>query len=158
MAKQKRDNAHYLDVLKRKHPAIYADHLAGRFRSASAAFIEAGIRKPPRAIHALMRAWKKASASERADFLSSIGATAAAARTSGPTSGTVAIADPDSRLTAPGKRRIEEIMTMRGIKMGVVMDELGGVRLDASISRAMNRNHRLKPSLVAALQAWVDRH
>ncbi len=49
-------------------------------------------------------------------------------------------------------------MTGRGIKMGTVMDEVGRKRLDASIGNAIDHDHRFKPDLVAALQAWVDKH
>lgn len=159
MTKQKRDNAYYLRVVEKKHPAIYAQYLAGGFKSASAAILAAGVRQRPKQIHALLRAWKKATATERTGFLSSIGATAVGTALSMPaSSGPATIADAENRLTSSGRRRIEEIMTGRGIKMGTVMDELGRSRLDASIGNAMNHGHRLKPDLVVALQAWVDMH
>lgn len=159
MAKQKRDNDYYLSVVEKKHPAVYARYLAGEFRSASAAILAAGVRKPPKQIHALLRAWNKASATERADFLVAIGAVGSGASSPlAPRATPIVIADAENRLTPAGRRRIEEIMARRGIKMGTVMDELGRKRLDASIGNAINHDHHLKPDLVLALQAWVDRH
>jgi hypothetical protein len=160
MPSQKRDNDYYLRLVEKRHPAIHAQYLAGHFRSASAAILAAGVRQPPKQLHALLRAWSKASVTERTDFLSRIGATTTgtALSTSASPSGPVVIADTESRLTSQGKRRIEEIMIKRKIKMGTVMNELGRTGLDASIGNAMNHDHRLKPDLVVALQAWVDRH
>lgn len=159
MAKQKRDNTYYLGVVEKKHPAIYARYLAGDFKSAAAAILAAGVRQPPKQIHALMRAWKKATATDRAEFLSIVGARTTGVASAPLSTGTLPmITDAEGRLTADGKRQVTEIMARRGIKMGSVMDELGRRRLNASVGRALNQDHRLKSDLAASLQAWVDRH
>lgn len=155
--KQKRDTAYYLDVVERKHPAIHARYLAGDFASASAAILAAGVRKPPKQIHALLRAWKKASASEQLDFLASIGVTTSTAPPApAPVFVVGSVADSDRRLTPWGRLRIAEIMDRRGITMKTVMDELGELRLNTSISRAIHRDQRLPLDLLRKLKAWVD--
>jgi hypothetical protein len=52
------------------------------------------------------------------------------------------IADAENRLTSSGRRRIAEITTGCGNKMGTVMDELGRKRLDASIGNAITVSSR----------------
>lgn len=159
MAKPKRDNTYYLGVVEKKHPAIYARYLAGEFKSAAAAILAAGVRQPPKQIHALKRAWKNATATERAEFLSIVGLrTSGAASTPLPSHSLPPITDVEGRLTSDGKHWIIEIMTKRRLTMGLVMEELGQKRLNASVGRAMNQGHRLKSDLAASLQAWVDRH
>lgn len=44
---QKRNNTYYLDRLKRDHPKIHADYLAGKFPSALQAFEAAGLKRAP---------------------------------------------------------------------------------------------------------------
>jgi len=41
----KRDNAYYLERLRRDHPGVYRDYQAGKYRNLSAALVAAGLRK-----------------------------------------------------------------------------------------------------------------
>ena len=62
-------NADYLTArIARDHPAILDRMKAGEFRSVRAAAIEAGIVTPPTALQECLRAWRKMTAEERAEF------------------------------------------------------------------------------------------
>jgi hypothetical protein len=68
-AKANRGNSYYLPRLERDHPEIAARYRAGEFNSATAALREAGLIPPRKPINALLRAWEKASVTERRQFI-----------------------------------------------------------------------------------------
>jgi hypothetical protein len=63
--------AYTLDRLKREQPDIFARVVAGEL-TANAAAIEAGFRKSATPLDSLRRAWRKASAEQRAAFIAEI--------------------------------------------------------------------------------------
>ncbi len=160
MAGRKRDNAYYLGLVERRDPGIFARYRAGDMTAAEA-IRAAGVKTPPKAIHALRRAWKAASAADRTIFAAEVGLVPAGAVTgplSTPTAVTVTICNPDGRLTRDGARRIQEIMDKRGITTGGIMKEIGLDPLDASLGQALRHSSRIKQALAEAVQVWVDRH
>jgi len=118
-----------------------------------------GVKTAPKAINDLRRAWKAASAADRATFVAEIGlapTVAAPAAASGRP--TVVIHGPDGCLTPEGARRIREIMDKRGLVESAIMKEIGFNSYDVSLRQALVKKWRIQPALAAALQAWVDRH
>ncbi|WP_444462238.1 hypothetical protein [Rhodobacter capsulatus] len=75
--KQKRDNTYYLERLRREHPQIHADFLAGKFKNITEARKAAGQIKVKTALEKLEEAWTEASAVERDTFKMRIGCMAA---------------------------------------------------------------------------------
>lgn len=61
----------------------------------------------------------------------------------------------DGRLLPAPKKRIEEIVAKRRLRVGDVMAEMGFPKLNASLGRAFHRGDRLQPHVVAALQKWL---
>ena len=106
----------------------------------------------------LTNAWKHATADEQKDFKRYIGctvplgpATHAAAHPA--IAGQVAI---DRKHEPWAVDRIREIMTIRGIRNGNVMDEMGFKRLNASLGMALARGTQLQPTMIEALKLWLD--
>ena len=75
--KQKRDNTYYLERLRREHPQIHADYLAGKFKNITEARKAAGQIKVKTALEKLEEAWIEASPVERDTFKMRIGCMAA---------------------------------------------------------------------------------
>lgn len=154
MAKKlKRDGAYYLGRLEREHPATFADYQAGKFGSINEAIFSVGMKKPRTRLDELKNAWEKATNAERKAFITwlrSASTTPAAAPAT--TSGPIAI---DQRLQPWAKARILHIMSVRGLKVGNVMDETGFKRLDASLGMALRGNTKLRPSMISALGRWL---
>lgn len=60
------------------------------------------------------------------------------------------------RLTLEEIRRLDEIMSARGMRKSQVMDELGFDRRDCSLWMARSCGTAIKPELVAAFERWLD--
>lgn len=156
--KQRRDNAYYEERLKNEFPRIYADLQAGKHKTITEAAIAAGLKRPRTRTQELKNAWQKATTQERDEFekwllaqsgikmphLSSVGAKLP-----------VAI---DRRLQPWAKSRIKAIMAIQCLQMGDVMAEMGLKRLDASLGYALRNDSRLQPSVISALESWLDKH
>lgn len=155
MAKQKRDNTYYLGVVEKKHPAIYARYLAGEFKSATAAILAAGVRQPPKQIHALKRAWKNAGTAERREFLDWLKATHV--KRAAPTSATprISIVTAEGRLTEAARKRFRALFPEDPFPTAIIMKEIGGGAHDTSLGQAIQRSSRLQPALIALLEAWL---
>jgi len=179
MAKRVRDNAYYLGLVAERAPAIHARYLAGDFKNATAAIRAAGVKTPAKPINALLRAWKVASAADRAAFLASVGvvAPAPAARApaapvaigpapapSAPVASATAVCDGEGRLTPYAKTRIDDILAARSaargraVRSGSIMKEMGFSGLDGSLGLALNRDFTLQPLVAEKLQDWLDSH
>lgn len=154
MAKKlKRDGAYYLGRLEREHPAAFADYQAGKFGSINEAIFSVGMKKPRTRLDELKNAWEKASPLERKDFIAWLRpASTPPATAPSTTSGPVAV---DHRLEPWAKVRIQHIMSVRGLKVGGVMDEIGFKRFDASLGMALRGNTKLQPGMIAALERWL---
>lgn len=155
MAKQKRDNDYYLGLVERHHPTIYARYLAGEFKSAAAAILAAGVRQPPKAIHALKRAWVKADASERREFLDWLRASHGKRRPASVSSPTLSIATVDRRLTEDAKKRLKTLYRGEPFPNGLIMAAIGIGTNDTSLGTAIARNTRLSPAMITLLEAWL---
>lgn len=161
MPSRKRDNVYYLGLVETRAPHLYARYRAGEFKSAAEVIRLAGVKTAPKAINDLRRAWKAASAADRATFVAEIGLTlTVAAPAAAPARTTVVIYGLDGCLTPEGARRIQEIMDKRGLwsRTGAIMKEIGFDPRNTSLGTALARNTTIQPALAAALQSWVDRH
>lgn len=69
--KAARGNDYYLDLLKRKHPDVFRDLLANKYKTVADALKVAGIKKARTPLQEMLNAWNKASQVERdATFVS----------------------------------------------------------------------------------------
>ncbi len=156
--KQKRDSAYYEERLRGEFPAIYADLQAGKHRTITEAAIAAGLKKSRTRLHELKNAWQKASTQERDEFekwlLAQFGLKSPHPSSAG-VKLPVAI---DRHLQAWAKSRIKAIMARRYLHMGDVMAELGEKRLNPSLGQALHNGSRLRPTLVAALEGWLEKN
>lgn len=149
MAKQQRGYQYLLPRLEKEHPSIYADWKAGKYASPRKALEAAGLKTSEQPLDALKRAWAKASAKDRADFLAWTGSASASGVP-------LRAVDGDRRLTPAAAARIKIIMDRRRMTMGDVMDEMQFSRLNASLGRALSaRPSRLEPEMVKALEKWL---
>lgn len=159
MALPKRDHAYFLQLLKKREPAVFARYVAGEFASAAAALIAGGIRSAPKPIMVLERAWKNASAADRDAFLSSIGATvglkAGTIVVVGELTAVEPIANPDRTLTSLTIARIKKLYPEEPFPCGVIMRAIGFKALDASLGRAMTRPWRISQEMIDALTLWL---
>lgn len=146
--KQTRDNEYLLGRLEREHPSIEADRKAGKYASDRQALLAAGLIKRRTPVHELKNAWKKATPSERKEFLEWV-------RTTGTSRKGAASMAVDRYLEPGAKARIQTIMARRKMKMGAVMKEMGFNPLDASLGLALAGRTRLRPDVLMALEAWV---
>ncbi|RXT54872.1 hypothetical protein B6S44_14830 [Bosea sp. Tri-44] len=151
---QKRDNTYYLDRLKRDHPKIHADYLAGKFLSALQAFEAAGLKKRRSRLQELKSAWQAASSAEKVEFLRWL-KIAAGTPTVATSSPPIAI---DGLLQPWAKARIREIVKAKCLTSADLMQELGFERHDTSLFRALARENRITPDLVIALDKWLVVH
>jgi hypothetical protein len=159
MTSRKRDNAYYLDQLRKRSPDIHRRYLAGEFKSGAAAFRAAGLRKSPSTLNALRRAWRNASLADQTAFAAEVSLLSRSVPSAAPAITTpTTVCGPDQRLTPDGVLRIQDIMAARGLGSGDVMAEMGFKRLDASLGMAIRRTTRIQPALAKALQSWSDRH
>ena len=176
--RQDRSYIYLLERLKNEHPALYADLLAGKFPSTRQALIAAGLKQPPKPLNSLKAVWKKASASEQAEFRKWIGGGGAgkavakiahlpsAPRVS-PKAGirtakswksaAGSLVTPSGNLESWVIKRIQSIMAIRKMKMGQVMTEMGYGKLNAALGRALttHRPSRIDHDMVTALEIWL---
>lgn len=163
---QKRDNQYYLDRLRNEVPTVFADLQAGKFKNAAQALVAAGLRKPRSQLDVLSSAWSKASQTERDAFKARIGCVALAPAPVAPAVVSAVIAPPKPARPANGKSHlsptlaaeVKAIMARRGLKNGDVMREIGLRPLDASLGRAIARDHQIQDHMINALEAWVQKN
>ncbi len=141
--------------LKRDFPDIHADLVAGRIPSLKKALVKAGLATRPTPAEKLLKAWGKANAQEREQFLMQIGS----GRKAGPA--LPATMQP-SALIANGRyllpqtiNRIEAIMATRKLSPTDVMKEAGFPSEGRSFIRALARNASLRLVVIAALETWL---
>ncbi|TCA21430.1 hypothetical protein [Rhizobium leguminosarum] len=152
---QKRDNAYYEERLKNEFPTIYADLKAGKYKTVTDAAIAVGLKKPRTRLHELKNAFGKASKSQQADFLSWLRGQGFSIISSPSRSTLSLVVAIDGRLVPAAKKRIEEIIAKRSLRIGDVMAEMGFPKLNASLGRALHRGDRLQPHVIAALDKWL---
>lgn len=147
-----RNNDYYEDRLKRNHPTIYADLKAGKYRTVTDAAFAAGLKTKRTRLHEMKNAWGKASRDEQREFLRWLHADIKAKRPVTPSSMPIAH---DRKLLPDAIARVKDIMSKRRLKLGNVMDEMGFIRLDASLGMALRQKTRLQPEMIAALEKWL---
>lgn len=155
--RQSRGNQYYLDRLARERPDIHADLQSGKIPSAAKALDLAGIKPQRTPLQLLEAAWKKASAAEKAAFKGHIGCSAPSPM-AGPISPSSAPIHVDRHLTPATLAEVQRIMSVRGLKMGDVMAELGLLRLDASLGNAIRQGWRVSQKMIDALEPWLKRN
>ena len=144
-----RTNEYYIERLRLERPDIYRDLLAGKFENPAAAFRAAGLKKPRTRLQEMKNAWLKASAAERDTFKAFIGCVSLV--TPPPT----APFSIDRKLSPYALAQIKAIILSRRMSKGAVMDELGFKPLNPSLGMALNRNTRLQPDMLAAVEKWI---
>lgn len=167
----KRDNAYYLERLRKDHPGVYRDYQAGKYRNISAALVAAGLRKDRSGLDGLKSLWRKASQADRDAFKAFIGcvtpkAGIIAPAVSMPAPKPVVSAIPGTAPRSPSSSlrtlppaladEIRVIMDRRGITTGTVMREMNLDPLNASLGTALLRGTRVQESLIKALEIWVQ--
>lgn len=153
--KQKRDNTYYEDRLKSEFPRIYTDLQTGKHRTITEAAIAAGLKKSRTRLHELKNAYGKASKSEQTAFLGWLATQGYSIATSSVSSTATSAIAMERRLVPAAKKRIEEIIAKRHLKIVDVMVEMGFPKLNASLGRALYRGDRLQPDMIKALQRWL---
>lgn len=156
--KQKRDKAYYRERLKREHPTIYADLKAGRHRTVTDAAICAGLKKPRTRLHELKNAWSKAGSAERSDFLAWLAATGVLPATASSTATTSTCIATGRYLLPTTIARINYIKAKRDMSAGDIMGEMGFTKLDPSLGLALSKGYGLRLSVIAALEAWLEKN
>lgn len=150
-----RDAAYYENLLKRKYPEIYTELKAGKYRTVTDAAIAAGIKKTRTRLQEMKNAWNKSNPSEKRDFLNWMRADI---KSKLPPPVAPIPSPPitvDRKLLPIAAARIREIMNKRHLKMGDVMDEMGFLRLNASLGMALFRGTQLQPELIKRLEVWL---
>ena len=99
-------------------------------------------------------AWGKSSRDEQREFLSWLHADIKTKLPVTPSSSSMPIAH-DRKLVPDAIARVKDIMSKRRLKLGDVMDEMGFIRLDASLGMALRQKTRLRPEMIAALEKWL---
>lgn len=164
MSKQLRGNAYYLNRMEVEHPAIFAEHKAGKLTAAQA-IVCAGYRKKETPQLIIERAWARASADERdaiRKLICDSGTTSTATSSATPIPAgkmpTVAVFDAHEQLTADGIRAIEGRMRADGLSQSDVMDLLGFSGLNPSLWTAIRRRSAIRDRrLREAISAWINR-
>lgn len=155
MAKpQKRDSQYFLGRIKVEHPAIYADYLAGTYRSVAAASRAAGIARARTNVQVLKNAWGKASRNDKHEFLQWL--KKAAAPSLAPVlpvlPGPIAT---NRKLEGWAKDRIKVILAAQRLTSNQLAASFGRSRFDASIGNALTCGWKLAPSTLVYLEAWL---
>lgn len=166
----KRDNAYYLERLRKDHPGVYRDYQAGKYRNISTALVAAGLRKGRSGLDGLKSLWRKASQADRDAFKAYIGCvgppaaivvTAASMPAPKPVARTIPGTAPRSasstlRTLPPAlANEIRMIMDRRDITTGPIMSEMNLDPLNPSLGTALLRGTRVQESLIKALEIWL---
>jgi hypothetical protein len=99
----------------------------------------------------LNKAWQKASAPERAEFLEKLGAWQSEVANETPGRPIA-----NGRYLLPsGVARIEQVMIRRGIRPNAVMAELGFAGQGQALTRALAKGASLRLAVIARLEDWL---
>jgi hypothetical protein len=165
---KKRDSAYWLGRLLRERPDLHADAAAGRVPVRQAC-MAAGWVKPDDRLMALKRDWRRASASERDEFLRHLldegflagmpvpGRSVAVAASTTALPHRPPIFDGSGHLTADGTVRLKGLLTNLRMSVCDLARELGRKGSDASIGGAFGkRRSRVKDgAFIAEIERWV---
>ncbi|MDQ1184194.1 hypothetical protein [Agrobacterium larrymoorei] len=149
--KQKRDSGYYEERLRNEFPLVYADLKAGKHRTITEASIAAGIKTGRTRLHELKNAWKKASASERLEFVGWLKTTSGTSLHRSPKP----VFTKDNYLEPWAKKRIDDIMQSRGITARSIRDQIGIPAKDTSLESAFRGSRILKRSTRDKIEQWL---
>jgi exo-beta-1,3-glucanase (GH17 family) len=156
MSKTRKRQSVAAQRLKQDFPDIHADLVAGRIPTLKKALMKAGLRTKSTPVEKLLKAWGKANAQERAQFLDKIGASRPVTDPTVATGPTAAPLIANGRYLLPQTiRRIESIMASRKISPAQVMTEVGFPSEGRPFTRALARNTSLRLAVIAALDIWL---
>jgi hypothetical protein len=148
---KKRDRKYYERRLERDFPAIHSAYRAGKLKSVREAAIKAGlVRKPSRA-DALKREWKKASLSEKREFLIWIKAGAARPASKAP------VVTATGKLTPAVASFLKSWVKSHKATPGQIMRRMGFNNYDYRLASAVN-GAALSNKVVPALADWLARN
>lgn len=147
---KKRDSAYYRERLRRAHPQVYRDLVAGRYPSVRQAAAAAGLVRLPARLDALKREWRRASRSERRAFVDWVKAGTPAKRRP-PKS----IAYPDGRLRLDVARFLSNWLTSRKARPAQIMKEMGLSPLDTTLAFAISDNGSIRKEAIDKLRPWL---
>lgn len=157
MAKKKRDAAYYKARLKKDHPRIYSELVAGRYPSVRAASIAAGLIRKPSGLVALKRAWNKTAPRDQLDFLKWL--RSRVPRRSSTTSSTPpSIVDAHGRLTPAAISFFSDWIVRHRVTGGQILKQIGYKNYDWRLKHALKGELVLPKHMVVLLQDWVVRH
>lgn len=161
MAKKKvRDNGYLVERLKRDHPSIYDDLVAGRIPSVRQAALLAGLTRKPSPLNGLKREWKKSSVADRRKFFESVRHEMGRSSKSSPLTPPLPhpIIGPDGRLLPEIVDRVRCVMGIRSMKMGGACTEMGLAVHDYRLPRALDRVDEVAEEVVRAIESWLLRN
>ncbi len=151
MPKKKiRNAAYYEDRLRKDHPVVHADLLAGKYPSVRQAAAAAGLIRLPTPLDALKREWKRAGSAEQIEFVRWLKAGAPAAIPTPPK-----IVDRDNRLTTHAAKFLAEWVDKHKSKPGRIMKDIGLKVFDWRLANAIDHGRVLPLEVVDKLQPWM---
>lgn len=154
----KRDNAYYEGLLRRRAPSIYSDFKAGKIAPLQKALIAAGIKKPDTPLAVLKRAWRNATATERAEFLAHIGSAPSTKKGSPSVVTSGSLIDKSGLLLPSVAAKIQKVMRDERMRPADACVELGFNRHDYRWRRYYERQEPLKPEFLGPLRVWLAKH
>lgn len=180
----KRDNAYFRRRLEVEHPRIWKDLNDGKYSSEREAFIAAGLRSERTRLNELKNAWTKATYDEKREFIGWLKAQPGVTSAPGPAVSSLptltapmptlattrrkksprpatSIFDSDNRLLPAAIMRIEHLLSLKRMRRGDLLHELGFKKLNPSLGFALRNLNRINDDdLAHALEQWVhdNRH
>jgi hypothetical protein len=150
---KKRASAYYEERLKRDFPHIFSDLRAGRFKSVRQAAAAAGMIHLPTRVDALKREWKRATTSEKNQFVVWI----KGAKATPTASASIPIIDAAGHLKPAVILFINGWTKDKRIKPGRIMKEMGFSNFDYTLSHALRRGAPIRPAAIPPLESWLVR-
>lgn len=150
---KKRDAAYWRGRLERDFPAL-AEAVARGDMSVNRACIEVGLIRQPTRVAALKRAWERATAAEKREFVAWVKGDRK------PKKATAAdLLDHDGLLKPKIVAKLEHHMNSRHLRRGQVSEAMGLKRLDPRLGMALARRTTAKPSpdFLSRLADWMHR-
>jgi len=155
---QKRNKDYYTKRLDTEHPELAKDVAEGKL-DLWEALDSTGIKRKPKTLNGLKRAWKNATSSERKEFLRWLNTNhpqelTLPSKPSAPQS----LVDDKGYLVPQVKDALVNLLKDDRFTTRDMAEACGLSTHDTSISRALFQGHRLKESIIEPLTAWLEKH
>jgi hypothetical protein len=150
---KKRASAYYIEQIQRRFPKIYANLRAGKIKSVRQAAAAAGLIRLPTRVDALKREWKRATTSEKNQFVAWIKGT----KTTPTASASIPIIDAAGHLKPAVILFINGWTKDKRIKPGRIMKEMGFSNFDYTLSHALRLGAPIRSAAVPPLENWLAR-